>query len=232
MLTVISQGEDYISPKNKHGRRWLCQCECGNTKLIHEVSLIHGKAKSCGCLQRELAAERVKDRAAKQAIDITGQRFGKLVAVERVGKAETGGYLWRCKCDCGNEVIRLTKVLRSGSCKSCGCLVGEKLAEQHYKHGKSHSSRLYHVWDGMRQRCNDPNHKSYKNYGGRGIRCCPEWDDFTAFEAWALENGYDANAEYGECTLDRIDVNGNYEPGNCRWVDNKTQAQNKRNSTR
>ena len=104
----------------------------------------------------------------------------------------------------------------------------EKIAEVSKKHGKSRKSRLYNVWVGMRQRCNDKNHKSYKNYGGRGIRVCEEWDDFESFEAWALDNGYDKDAPYGECTLDRIDVNGNYEPSNCRWVDAATQARNKR----
>lgn len=80
----------------------------------------------------------------------------------------------------------------------------------------------------MRQRCNDPAHKSYHNYGGRGITVCSEWDDYAAFERWAFDNGYDPSAPYGACTLDRIDVNGNYEPGNCRWVDAKEQAKNKR----
>jgi hypothetical protein len=82
----------------------------------------------------------------------------------------------------------------------------------------------------MRQRCNDKNHTSYHNYGGRGISVCPEWDDFEAFESWALVNGYDPDAEYGKCTLDRIDVNGNYEPGNCRWISMSEQNKNKQHS--
>ena len=82
----------------------------------------------------------------------------------------------------------------------------------------------------MRQRCNDPNHKSYANYGGRGIKVCDEWNDFTVFEKWAVANGYDEDAPYGECTIDRVDVDSNYQPDNCRWVDLSTQANNKRNS--
>ena len=132
------------------------------------------------------------------------------------------------KCDCGNEALVSTKSLRSGNTLSCGCLRDEMISEVNKKHGMSHKSRLYNVWVGMRQRCSDPNHISYHNYGGRGVRVCDTWNDYTSFEEWSMKNGYDPSAPYGKCTLDRIDVNGNYEPSNCRWVDFKTQANNKR----
>ena len=124
-------------------------------------------------------------------------------------------------------------MLNSGKTKSCGCLRDDMIAEVNKKHGKAgvgKKSRLYNVWVGMRQRCNDKNHTSYHNYGGRGISVCPEWDDFETFESWALVNGYDPDAEYGKCTLDRIDVNGNYEPGNCRWISMSEQNKNKQHS--
>ena len=166
-------------------------------------------------------------------VDITGQRFGRLVALERLSEKKSSSYLWRCKCDCGNEVNVTARDLRYGNTKSCGCLRNELIAsvnQTHSKAGTGQKSRLYNVWIGMRQRCNDQNHKSYPNYGGRGIQVCEEWNDFVAFESWAMSHGYNPDAKHQECTIDRIDVNGNYEPSNCRWVSASVQAKNKRNS--
>lgn len=226
LLTVIGVGEDYVSPSGKHRKRWLCQCDCGNIKSIQPGALIYGKARSCGCQQKKLASENAKKYAYKRALDITGERFGKLTAIECVGHVEKSGYLWRCKCDCGNETVQLVKCLRSGNVKSCGCLRDEKIALVNMKHGKSHKSRLYHVWTGMRDRCNNPNNTHFNSYGGRGICVCEEWNDFPTFEAWAMASGYDPDAAYGDCTIDRIDVNGNYEPSNCRWITLKEQFKN------
>lgn len=217
-LVVIGRGEDYISPKGKRSIRWLCQCDCGGTALCQTGALEYGTARSCGCSRK---------KNHRPIIDIRGQRFGRLVAEEFVRVDPKRGVIWKCKCDCGNEIECPTKSLRSGHTKSCGCLKREEASNRKKKHGGTHT-RLYNVWNGMRQRCNDPNHKSYKDYGGRGIKVCEEWDDYENFRSWALENGYDANAKFGDCTLDRIDVYGDYCPKNCRWVDQKTQAQNKR----
>ncbi len=230
-LTVIARGEDYVNPNSgKRRPRWICKCDCGCSALCQAGALKNGRAKSCGCLRNEIIKQPRGPNHERQ-IDITWQRFGKLTAIKPVGKSGHNGILWECRCDCGNIINRDCADLRSGNVKSCGCFRNEKISAVNRKHGESHKSRLYSVWVGMRQRCNDPNHKSYHNYGGRGISVCEEWNDFAIFKRWALENGYDADAKYGECTLDRIDVDGNYKPSNCRWVDSKTQAKNKRNKT-
>ena len=88
-------------------------------------------------------------------------------------------------------------------------------------------SRLYYLWCGMRSRCNYSKNIHYKNYGGRGIKVCNEWNNYFEFKKWALQNGYNPNAKRGECTLDRININGNYEPSNCRFISNKQQCNNK-----
>lgn len=229
LLTVVGEGSGRLNKRGYKDRTWICQCECGNVVEKPSVNFAYGKNQSCGCLKHKMVVEHYYELHKKNQIDITGERFGRLTAIEMVEKSPKQGCMWLCRCDCGNEVVRPVKLLRSGGVQSCGCLRDEKIAKVNAKHNKSHS-RLYNVWNGMRQRCNDPNHKSYKNYGGRGIKVCDEWDNFEAFEKWALESGYNPDAEYGECTLDRIDVNGDYEPSNCRWVDIQTQAANRRNS--
>lgn len=159
--------------------------------------------------------------------DISGQRFGRLVAIEPIGKTKEGNIIWRCKCDCGNEKDVSTKYLGHGT-SSCGCYSKEVHKKALTKHGQRHS-RLYNVHRSMVARCNNPNVHEYGNYGGRGIEVCDEWRDFKNFADWAKENGY-TEAERGKCTLDRIDPNGNYEPSNCRWASMKTQERNRRNN--
>lgn len=165
-------------------------------------------------------------------IDLTGRRFGRLVAIKRVGSI-SGKAAWLCRCDCGGKATVPSSSLTSGNTRSCGCIHSEQVAagnRARATHGGGRS-RLYAVWHSMKQRCYDKARKDYANYGGRGIRVCDEWlHDFAAFRDWAMASGYKPDAPYGSCTLDRVDVDGDYEPNNCRWADAKTQANNRRNN--
>lgn len=164
--------------------------------------------------------------------DLTGQRFGRLIVIERAGSTPTGQATWICLCDCGTKCIIEGTRLRKGNTKSCGCLHIDSTRKRFSKHGKS-GTRLYNVHKEMIQRCSNLKHKNYDRYGGRGITVCDEWkNDFEAFYDWSMANGYDEKALYGQCTIDRIDNDKGYSPDNCRWVDYKVQSNNRHNSKR
>lgn len=152
--------------------------------------------------------------------DITGRRFGRLTALYKLHNTK-GRTKWLCICECGNLAEVIVNSLMRGLTKSCGCLNRERVV----KHGKS-NTKIYNAWRHITQRCYNKNCKSFKHYGKRGITMCDEWlHDFMAFYNWSMANGYD-----NSLTIDRIDVNGNYEPNNCRLVDMKQQERNKRNN--
>ena len=155
-------------------------------------------------------------------LDLSGQRFGRLVALdyERAGKRT----YWRCMCDSGTEHRVETNNLRRGKSRSCGCLGAELASERNSTHHRS-GTQLYRAWASMKRRCNVPACNSYPDYGGRGITVCERWE--TSFESFMADMGEPPTAEH---SIDRIDVNGNYEPGNCRWATNKQQSRNKRNN--
>ena len=158
--------------------------------------------------------------------DLTNKKFGKLLVIKRVENNKYGKSQWLCKCDCGNKKIVSSHCLKSGDTKSCGCLK----RNSGIKHGLRFT-RQYRILQMMKQRCYNPKATKYKNYGGRGIKIGDEWLD----ENHGIENFYNWSIEHGyadDLTIDRINVNGNYEPSNCRWATFKEQNLNKRNNVR
>lgn len=161
-----------------------------------------------------------KSHPNKSFIDLTGLRFGRLKVLSKEYKDRYGKIYWKCLCDCGNITIVRGNALKSGNTKSCGCKIYDTHNQKHGLRG----TRLYNVWCGIKSRCYNTSNKAWGRYGGREICMCEEWrNDFITFYNWALDNGYSENL-----SIDRIDVNGNYEPSNCRWATAKEQSDNKR----
>ncbi|MGP2517129.1 hypothetical protein [Yersinia sp. 2545 StPb PI] len=155
-------------------------------------------------------------------IEMEGKRFGRLVVKGYSGHSGSGKSLWRCQCDCGKNKVILGVSLRHGKALSCGCLQKEITSKNSKTHGMT-KSKAYNSWSAMMQRCTNRKSENFASYGGRGVTVCDRW---LKFENFISDMGDPSNGE----TIDRIDVNGNYEPSNCRWLSMKDQSRNRRNN--
>ena len=153
-------------------------------------------------------------------MNLVGERFGRWTVLE---PAQSKGYVkyWKCQCDCGTIRNVRQMSLRSGKSTSCGCYHREEaksIGKRSLKHG-DFGTHLYGIWNAMKNRCYNSHTKYFSDYGGRGIAVCDEWHNYVGFKEWAISAGYSDGL-----SLERIDVNGNYEPNNCKWINNPTNS--------
>ena len=221
-FTVLRKGNGRITKGGQHKTTWICRCVCGKEFEVDAQAIKRNSVKSCGCM-------RYKNRE-KIYPDLLGKKFGRLTVVKRIPQEEREKpkKIWMCQCECGNFISLSADKLNRGHTQSCGCLKKEykkKIGNLNKKYQHT-DRRIYGIYRAMISRCYNPKSKAYERYGGRGIMVCNEWRGefgYDYFYEWSVSNGYKENL-----TIDRINVNGNYEPENCRWITNQEQQYNKR----
>ena len=242
-FTVIDFSRTYENGKNLTTAYFICRCECGNTITARATDIICGRLPSCQCSKAEIY-KKIKEnyRPPEEILSHIGETHNYLTIIGVIRKESDNGRrsnFYKCTCICGNTTeIRCHRVLTNQTI-SCGCyhdglLARMEIRERYRAHDLS-STTLYKKWIGIKQRCHNPNHIHYKHYGGRGVNICNEWlafdyntnvnIGFINFYNWSIEAGY-----HEGLTIDRIDVNGNYEPNNCRWITQDAQSKNKRSN--
>lgn len=203
----------------KHGWRYRCLCDCGKEKIAPQSNIMSGQTSSCGCYHSERSSF-----FASKIPDLTGRKVGRLLVLAKHHKPSQSGWKYECICECGTRTIVGQWTLFHEKVQSCGCLNREKTILRCTTHGCSNTA-IYHIWSGIIKRCTNPNDGSAFRYFDRGIRVCERWCDENGFVNFMADMGPRPSPRH---SVDRIDNDGNYEPGNCRWATPKQQAQNRR----